>query len=111
VSSVKDMLLKKEDFFTAGPYDTAPVEQLLLPCVASDIANAKVAPHLFELEFLREKISTLFDAIAHGDDEHRRWLKEKIEAHFKRESWTCSTCQAENDRAQELGCPWCGMGE
>jgi hypothetical protein len=31
------------DFFTAGPYNDKPVKQLLLPCVARDIANAKTA--------------------------------------------------------------------
>ena len=28
------------------------------------------------------KAATLFDAIAHGDDAHRSWLREAIEAHF-----------------------------
>lgn len=31
---------------------------------------------------LLERISTLFPAIAHGDENHRKWLKEAIEAHF-----------------------------
>jgi len=26
--------------------------------------------------------TTLYDAIAHGDEEHRRWLKEAIDKHF-----------------------------
>lgn len=30
------------------------------------------------------KIHGLFDAIKHGDAEHQRWLKEKIDAHFAR---------------------------
>ena len=34
---------------------------------------------------LVEKVSTLFDAIAHGDEEHRRWLKEAIDKHFGKE--------------------------
>lgn len=29
-----------------------------------------------------EKAETLFAAIAHGDEEHRRWLKEALEKHF-----------------------------
>lgn len=29
-----------------------------------------------------ERRATLFDAIAHGDDEHRAWLREAIDAHF-----------------------------
>lgn len=27
-------------------------------------------------------IASLFDAIAHGDDKHKAWLKEAIEKHF-----------------------------
>lgn len=34
---------------------------------------------------LYEKIDTLYDAIAHGDEEHRAWLKVAMEAHFKGE--------------------------
>lgn len=29
-----------------------------------------------------EKYETLYDAIAHGDEEHRAWLKEAIDNHF-----------------------------
>lgn len=29
-----------------------------------------------------ERVKTLFDAIAHGDDDHKRWLKQAIEDHF-----------------------------
>jgi hypothetical protein len=29
-----------------------------------------------------EKVDTLYDAIAHGDEGHRAWLKEAIEKHF-----------------------------
>jgi hypothetical protein len=29
-----------------------------------------------------EKVDSLYDAIAHGDDKHRAWLKEAIEKHF-----------------------------
>ena len=29
-----------------------------------------------------DKIETLYDAIAHGDDAHRVWLKQAIEDHF-----------------------------
>lgn len=31
---------------------------------------------------LRARVSSLFSAIQHGDDEHRAWLKEAIEKHF-----------------------------
>ncbi len=31
---------------------------------------------------LRNKISSLYDAIAHGDEAHRSWLKQKIKDHF-----------------------------
>ncbi len=34
-------------------------------------------------ESTEAKIGTLFDAIAHGDDTHRAWLKAKIEEHFR----------------------------
>jgi hypothetical protein len=30
----------------------------------------------------QEQIAGLFDAIAHGDDEHRAWLKQAIDDHF-----------------------------
>ncbi len=32
---------------------------------------------------LQCRVETLFDALAHGDDEHRAWLKARIEEHFK----------------------------
>jgi hypothetical protein len=35
-----------------------------------------------ESHWLFKKIDSLFDAIAHGDDEHRKWLKQKITDHF-----------------------------
>lgn len=35
-----------------------------------------------EEAFMRDRWETLFDAIAHGDDEHRAWLKQAIEDHF-----------------------------
>ncbi len=31
---------------------------------------------------LNSRVETLFDAIAHGDDAHRAWLKAKIEEHI-----------------------------
>lgn len=31
---------------------------------------------------VRERVGTLFDAIAHGDDVHRAWLREAIDNHF-----------------------------
>ena len=35
-----------------------------------------------ELNVMRKKVDTLFDAIKHGDDKHQRWLKNAIEDHF-----------------------------
>ena len=32
--------------------------------------------------YLLRKISTLFDAIAHGDEKHREWLNTAIDDHF-----------------------------
>lgn len=32
---------------------------------------------------MSEKIESLFDAIAHGDEDHREWLKEAIYCHFE----------------------------
>lgn len=32
---------------------------------------------------MKEKITGLFEAIKHGDEEHQAWLKEKIEKHFE----------------------------
>lgn len=37
---------------------------------------------LEEINYFGSKIESLFDAIKHGDDEHRAWLKEAIEKHF-----------------------------
>jgi hypothetical protein len=34
---------------------------------------------------LEERVATLYDALAHGSDEHKAWLKAAIEAHFKGE--------------------------
>lgn len=34
------------------------------------------------IERLQGRIDTLFEAIAHGDEDHRAWLKEAITAHF-----------------------------
>lgn len=34
------------------------------------------------LKQLRRRVDTLFDAIAHGDESHRAWLKKAIEDHF-----------------------------
>lgn len=35
-----------------------------------------------QLAYLKFKIDTLFDAIRHGDQKHREWLKEAIQCHF-----------------------------
>lgn len=35
-----------------------------------------------ELEELEAKVESLFDAIKHGDKEHKAWLKEAIKCHF-----------------------------
>lgn len=32
---------------------------------------------------MQHLVDTLFDAVAHGDQEHRDWLKEAIDNHFK----------------------------
>lgn len=32
---------------------------------------------------ISERVNSLFDAIAHGDEEHRQWLKEAIALHFE----------------------------
>ncbi len=34
------------------------------------------------LASLEERIATLFEALAHGSDEHRAWLKQAIDNHF-----------------------------
>jgi hypothetical protein len=49
-------------------------ELLRLTC-----ANANLTHELTEL---RARIADLFPMIAHGDAEHRRWLKEAIDEHF-----------------------------
>ena len=36
----------------------------------------------FADEIIRIATESLFQAISHGDEEHRSWLKDAIEAHF-----------------------------
>lgn len=36
----------------------------------------------YAISAIEAKAASLFDAIAHGDDEHRKWLKQAIEDHF-----------------------------
>jgi hypothetical protein len=48
------------------------------------LARAEAAEKL--LAEKNHQVSGLFDAIAHGDDAHRAWLKEAIREHF------CSQC-------------------
>lgn len=31
---------------------------------------------------LQDKINSLYDVLAHGDDDHKAWLKKAIDAHF-----------------------------
>lgn len=45
-------------------------------------ALAKIFAALDRAVIQQEKIATLYDAIAHGDDEHRRWLRQRLEEHF-----------------------------
>ena len=33
---------------------------------------------------LQKQISTLYDVIKHGDEEHQKWLKEAIDKHFSK---------------------------
>lgn len=49
---------------------------------AEDAWNARTASAARAEGPAWRKIETLFDAIKHGDDDHRRWLKDAIEAHF-----------------------------
>ena len=44
-----------------------------------DPVDAAALDHIFLLERARD---TLFDAIVHGDAEHKAWLKTAIDAHF-----------------------------
>lgn len=51
-----------------------------------EIFNMQFANRIRILEAERDQLkaaqATLFDAIAHGDEEHRVWLKKAIDAHF-----------------------------
>ena len=38
-----------------------------------------------DIRYLEKKRDTLFDAVKHGDEKHRAWLKKAIEDHFKKE--------------------------
>jgi hypothetical protein len=46
------------------------------------IRNNELQQHVASLTATNARIATLFDAVAHGDDEHRAWLREAIDAHF-----------------------------
>jgi hypothetical protein len=48
------------------------------------LADARAAIAAYEATRTPEaaQVESLFSAIAHGDDEHRVWLKEAIDAHF-----------------------------
>ena len=48
-----------------------------LGCATTNGLVAKLAA-----AFIVERAETLFDAIAHGDDEHRFWLRRSIADHF-----------------------------
>jgi hypothetical protein len=49
-----------------------------------EIEMLRVKNARLEEEVRREdRIDSLFEAIAHGSEDHRRWLKEAIEAHFR----------------------------
>ena len=45
----------------------------------SGVETKDIAAYFVEMN---EKINTLFDAIKHGDDEHKDWLKTAINKHF-----------------------------
>jgi hypothetical protein len=47
----------------------------------SDVKTAPIDPQQ-RLEKLIKQVSTLYDAVAHGDYEHRKWLRDKIAEHF-----------------------------
>ena len=55
------------------PKDTAPSHRPAPDARPAESSLGKVAA---------ARIATLFDAIAHGDDEHRAWLRQAIEDHF-----------------------------
>lgn len=44
------------------------------------------APANVAQDFYVDRIGSLFDAIAHGDEKHRAWLKSAIECHFAGEA-------------------------
>lgn len=48
---------------------------------------------------LREQVGSLFNAIAHGDEDHRAWLKEAIDAHFTGEA--VPPCQGKGRKEAE----------
>lgn len=35
-----------------------------------------------DIDALKAKVTSLYDALAHGDDEHKAWLKQKLQDHF-----------------------------
>ena len=51
----------------------------MLPVIQRDYLQSA----LDKLETQQERVNSLFDAIAHGDPEHRGWLQEAIDNHFR----------------------------
>ena len=56
-------------------------------------SNAKL---IKENRVLRERVAGFFDAIAHGDDEHRRWLKAKIDDYLAADALRDKSTDKEN---------------
>jgi hypothetical protein len=60
-------------------------ERDMYQCMHINVMNQRTE-YAKEVDELRRRIATLFDAIKHGDDKHKGWLQEAIRAHFDLEN-------------------------
>jgi hypothetical protein len=75
-----------EGHYQAREFKSFPAEHvaksLEQACVEIDRLTGDLAATKVERDRYREKVETLFFVIAHGDNEHRAWLKKAIDDHF-----------------------------
>lgn len=68
---------------TTNGRDVIPLEKSFIPDgIRSTITPSTKVTKSTELRLLKERASTLYEALAHGDDIHKDWLKEAIANHF-----------------------------
>lgn len=73
-------LRKERNSLRASVDELAHTRHVLL--VERDSLRAKLDTEESQYDDLRSRVGTLFVAIAHGDESHRRWLEKTIQDHF-----------------------------